>query len=132
MRVHLPQAESENSVEDMLPGGIGFAEMLVIAVLAVVLFGSRLPEVARNFGRSYTQFRKGLSDIQSSFKQDDDSHQPRNKYASSSRAKIAHFSDGEDSDSEPKDDGVPRFVAPAEPVTSDLAESEPNASENPV
>ena len=54
----------------MLPGGIGFSEMLVIGVVAVLLFGSKLPEVARNLGASYNQFRKGLSDIQSSIKKD--------------------------------------------------------------
>ena len=47
-------------------GGIGTAELIVLAVVAVVLFGSKLPEVARNVGQSYAQFRKGLSDLQSS------------------------------------------------------------------
>ena len=51
----------------MFPGGIGTSELLVIGVLAILLFGSRLPEVARNFGRTYTQFKKGLNDLQSSF-----------------------------------------------------------------
>jgi sec-independent protein translocase protein TatA len=51
----------------MFPGGIGTSELLVIGVLAVLLFGSKLPEVARNFGRTYQQFRKSLTDLQSSF-----------------------------------------------------------------
>ena len=49
-------------------GGIGYAEMILIAGVAVLLFGSKLPEVARSVGQSYTQFRKGLNDIQSSVK----------------------------------------------------------------
>lgn len=49
-------------------GGIGGGEMIVIAIVAVILFGSKLPEVARSVGQSYTQFRKGLTDIQSSIK----------------------------------------------------------------
>lgn len=52
----------------MFPGGIGYAEVILIAMVAVMLFGSRLPEVARSVGQSYTQFRKGLNDIQSSVK----------------------------------------------------------------
>lgn len=44
--------------------------MAVIAVLAVVLFGGRLPEVARTVGGYYQQFRKSLADIQDSIKND--------------------------------------------------------------
>lgn len=33
-------------------------------ILAVVLFGSKLPEVMRNFGKAYSQFRKSLSEFQ--------------------------------------------------------------------
>ena len=47
-------------------GGIGFQEMVVVAVIAVLLFGKRLPEVARSVGNSYQQFRKGLHEISSS------------------------------------------------------------------
>ena len=53
-------------------GGIGGAELMVIAVIAVILFGSKLPEVARSVGQSYTQFRNGLNDIQSSIKHEID------------------------------------------------------------
>ena len=49
-------------------GGIGYAELMLIALIAVMLFGSRLPEVARSVGQSYTQFRNGLNDIQTSIK----------------------------------------------------------------
>jgi len=52
----------------MFPGGIGSFELMLIAVIAVMLFGSKLPEVARSFGQSYTQFRRGLNDIQTSIK----------------------------------------------------------------
>ncbi len=99
----------------MLPGGIGFTELIVIAIVAVVLFGSRLPDVARNFGRSYTQFRKGLSDLQSQFKMDEPSSRSTS-YASSQTEKLRHYRDAADGDSygsgEIPDDDVPRFVAP--------------------
>ena len=54
-------------------GSMGVTEVVVIGILAVLLFGSKLPEVARSLGGSYQQFRKGLSDIQSSINEDMDS-----------------------------------------------------------
>ena len=56
----------------MLPFNIGFAEMAVIGVIAVMLFGSRLPEVASQLGKSYQQFRNGLDEIKSNIKTDVD------------------------------------------------------------
>ena len=46
---------------------IGFAEMLILGVIAVLLFGKRLPEVAKSLGASYNQFRRGLNDLRSEF-----------------------------------------------------------------
>ena len=46
--------------------GLGMQEAILVAIVAVLLFGKRLPEVAKSLGKSYNEFRKGLSDIQSS------------------------------------------------------------------
>lgn len=93
----------------MIPGGIGFSEMLVIGVIAVLLFGSRLPEVARSLGASYQQFRKGLADIQSSIKQDLDI----NDY-SSSNASQRNLPDYQDYDSDLDEPTAPKFVPPSD------------------
>ena len=56
--------------------GFGFQEMIIVGVVAVLLFGKRLPEVAKSIGQSYSQFRKGLNDIQSSMDYTQGSHTP--------------------------------------------------------
>ena len=42
---------------------IGFSEMLVVAFVALLLFGGRLPEVMRTLGTSYRKFRRGMDDV---------------------------------------------------------------------
>jgi sec-independent protein translocase protein TatA len=43
--------------------GIGPAEMMVIGIIAVLLFGSRLPEVGRSLGKGLVEFKKGLNGV---------------------------------------------------------------------
>jgi sec-independent protein translocase protein TatA len=43
---------------------IGNGEMLIILVIALVLFGSRLPDVARSLGKSVNSFKRGLKDVE--------------------------------------------------------------------
>ncbi|MEM8494358.1 MAG: twin-arginine translocase TatA/TatE family subunit, partial [Planctomycetota bacterium] len=39
-----------------------------VGILAVVLFGSRLPSVARSMGRSLTEFKKGMQGLEDEVK----------------------------------------------------------------
>jgi sec-independent protein translocase protein TatA len=48
-----------------MPFGLGPGELLVVGVIAVLLFGQRLPEVGRSIGKSLMEFKKGLNDIKS-------------------------------------------------------------------
>lgn len=43
-----------------LPGGV---EWVVIGLVALLLFGKRLPSVARSLGETFTEFKRGLSGI---------------------------------------------------------------------
>jgi sec-independent protein translocase protein TatA len=42
----------------------GATEWLVIAIVGLLIFGKRLPEVARNLGRTVVEFKKGIRDMQ--------------------------------------------------------------------
>jgi sec-independent protein translocase protein TatA len=41
----------------------GFDEWIVIAVIGVLVFGKRLPEVGRSLGKGIVEFKKGLKGI---------------------------------------------------------------------
>jgi len=42
----------------------GPMEMLILGVIAVLLFGKRLPEVGRSLGRGLMEFKRGLNEIE--------------------------------------------------------------------
>jgi sec-independent protein translocase protein TatA len=44
--------------------GLSPVELIVIGSIAVLLFGARLPTVARSMGKSVTEFKKGLRGIE--------------------------------------------------------------------
>jgi sec-independent protein translocase protein TatA len=43
---------------------MGPMELLILAFLALLLFGKRLPEVMRSMGKGITEFKKGMSGIE--------------------------------------------------------------------
>ncbi len=52
-----------------IPGGW---EWIVILVVALLIFGSRLPEVGRSIGRGIVEFKKGLKGVKDELDEVDD------------------------------------------------------------
>ena len=47
-----------------IPGVPGWAEIVCILAVGVLVFGKRLPDVGRNIGRGLVEFKKGLKGIE--------------------------------------------------------------------
>ena len=93
--------------------GIGPQEMIIVGVIAVLLFGKRLPEVARSLGKGVVEFKKGINGIEEDLRTDTSS-----RYASSSRS--SRFNEIDDRD----EATAPKFEPPAaEPQAKADAES---------
>ena len=55
----------------MLPFGIQPIHLILIAIVALLIFGpSRLPEIGRNVGKMLTEFRKGAKEMTKSFEEE--------------------------------------------------------------
>lgn len=48
---------------------IGWPELMIIGVFALLIFGKRLPEVGRSLGKGIIEFKKGLQDTGDEVKQ---------------------------------------------------------------
>lgn len=44
--------------------GLGPAELVVLGIVVLLLFGSRLPSVMRSLGRGVVEFKKGVQGIE--------------------------------------------------------------------
>ena len=48
--------------------GLSAVHMLIFGIVAILLFGNRLPSVARSLGRSLVEFKKGMNELENEFK----------------------------------------------------------------
>lgn len=84
-----------------LPGGVGVPEMMIVGIIALLLFGKRLPEVAKSLGKGIVEFKKGIQGIEDDVR--------TNSYSSSSSS---NYSRPEVEDDEPEV-SAPKFEPPA-------------------
>jgi sec-independent protein translocase protein TatA len=49
-----------SAVPFLFIGGLSTPEMMVVLLLGLLLFGSKLPDVGRQIGRSLMEFKKGM------------------------------------------------------------------------
>jgi sec-independent protein translocase protein TatA len=114
--------------------GMGPQELLIIGIVAILLFGKRLPEVAKSLGSSYREFRRGLSELQSQVDLSEamDSAGPSKSYESESA--YDEYDDYDDySNYDETETAAPKFeppaTAPQDSVDIDSPASETSTSD---
>lgn len=100
-------------------GPLGTTEMLVIGVVAVLLFGSKLPSVARGLGQSFMEFKKGMQGFQDELYSATSSSPSR-----SSAPKRASYDDYGDREEATAPKFEPPAAAPHEEPRTPAAEAE--------
>lgn len=107
------------------PGG---TEMLMLLILAVLLFGKNLPDVARSVGKTFSDFKRGLQGIESEFRnvtRDVSDATNISGTASTSKAKTkAATSDTDDNEEDRREAIAPKFVPPAAPPKEETSDSD--------
>jgi sec-independent protein translocase protein TatA len=93
----------------------GPTDMAFIAMVAIMLFGKRLPEVARQLGRGWAELKRGISGLQSEFNSalmsDTTTSSSSSNSSSSSRSNLSYRDPIDDYEEQT----APKFVPPTEP-----------------
>ena len=89
--------------------GINQFELIIVLVVGLLLFGKRLPEVARSLGKGITEFKNGMRGIEDDVK-------------SASTASTSRPSNRPEMDDRPAEVTAPKFEPPKfEPTETNSA-----------
>lgn len=87
--------------------GLGTTEMFLFGIVALMLFGSKLPEVARRFGGTYRDLRGKVDDFQKEFRDWD-------KIDSNSTSTPSSFTPDADDAPVKSEPTTPKFIPPSD------------------
>ncbi len=63
-------------------GGIGAQELLLILLVLLLLFGAKkIPEIAKGLGKSVSEFKKGMRDLEEEVKKEEPTPEDKKKLA---------------------------------------------------
>ncbi|MBI2808882.1 MAG: twin-arginine translocase TatA/TatE family subunit [Planctomycetes bacterium] len=100
--------------------GLGWGELVVIGIIAVLLFGKRLPDMAKYLGKSVVEFKKGVGGLETGF---EDLNNPTAQAPAASAPADAIRAPQRVAPAAPKFDDVP--AAPAAPVNTQVTANPP-------
>jgi sec-independent protein translocase protein TatA len=71
-------------------GSVGFPELIIIFVIALIIFGPRkLPEIGRSLGKSLAEFKKASNDLRSTLEEEIRLDETRSQLEASRAAQAA-------------------------------------------
>lgn len=100
----------------------GPGEMMLLAVVALLLYGGNLPEVARSWGKTFAEFRRSLTGLQSEFNDVVYSEPEKLEYHDDSHYVNGYEEDSYDPSDEPDDE--PTDEPTDEPSTENSTDKE--------
>jgi sec-independent protein translocase protein TatA len=99
--------------------GLGPTEMLIVLIVAVLLFGKRLPEVGRSLGKGLVEFKKGIRGIEDEI----DSAASHSHTQSSQRSQHDEVDDREEAT-------APKFEPPTSEPKAESGEPDAESAES--